>query len=73
MAKSEQADSAAFASGSATLYLGSHHATRRWWALGIPLRGRHEPGCSPSHKSEANCPRFAMRWRDNLLTEEIAA
>ena len=30
-------------------------------------RGRHEPGCSPSHKSEANCPRFAMRWRKELL------
>lgn len=32
-------------------------------------RGRHEPGCGPSHKSEANCPRFAMRWRSHLLTE----
>jgi len=30
-------------------------------------RGRHEPGCSPSHKTEANCLPFAMRWRDRVL------
>ncbi len=30
-------------------------------------RGRREPGCSPSHKSEANCLRYAMRWRKELI------
>ena len=29
--------------------------------------GRYEPGCSPTHKSEANCIRFATWWRSNLL------
>ena len=33
------------------------------------FRGRHEPGCGPSHKSEANCPRFAMQWRNQLIKE----
>ena len=30
-------------------------------------RGFHEPGCSPTHKTEANCLSFAMRWRDRVL------
>lgn len=30
-------------------------------------RGRHEPGCSPTHRTEANCMSFAMRWRDRVL------
>lgn len=31
------------------------------------FRGRHVPGCAPSHKTEANCLRFARAWRDRLL------
>ena len=30
-------------------------------------RGRHEPGCSSSHKTEANCLRFALQWRERVL------
>lgn len=30
-------------------------------------RGRHEPGCSPTHKTEANCLPFALRWRERVL------
>lgn len=26
------------------------------------LRGRYIPGCTPSHRSESNCTRFAMAW-----------
>ena len=69
--------SAAFASGSATLHgfglKGDTFRALRYElvsadSMAWSYRGRHEPGCSPSHKSEANCPRFAMRWRDQLLT-----
>lgn len=31
------------------------------------FRGRHVPGCTPTHKTEANCLRFARTWRDRLL------
>lgn len=34
-------------------------------------RGRHVPGCSASHKTEANCLRFALAWRDRVL--DVAA
>lgn len=44
------------------------------------LRGRHVPGCSPSHRSESNCLRFALTWHDRLvrslvppITEEARA
>jgi len=30
-------------------------------------RGRHEPGCSITHKTEANCLPFALAWRDKVL------
>jgi hypothetical protein len=30
-------------------------------------RGRHEPGCSSTHKTEANCLPFALRWRNRVL------
>lgn len=30
------------------------------------LRGRHVPGCSPSHRSESNCLRSALAWHHNL-------
>jgi hypothetical protein len=30
-------------------------------------RGRHEPGCSSTHKTEANCLPFALRWRYRVL------
>ena len=32
------------------------------------LRGRHLPGCSPSHASEANCFTFATSWRRRIVT-----
>lgn len=30
-------------------------------------RGRHELGCAPTHKTEANCLRFARSWRSQVL------
>lgn len=30
-------------------------------------RGRHVPGCSPSHKAENNCRAFAFSWRSRML------
>ena len=30
-------------------------------------RGRFVPGCSPSHRSESNCLRFALAWHTRLL------
>jgi hypothetical protein len=35
-------------------------------SLSWSLRGRHVPGCSPSHRSESNCLRFALAWHRNL-------
>jgi hypothetical protein len=32
-------------------------------------RGRRVPGCGPTHRNEANCLRFALAWRDNVLAE----
>lgn len=32
------------------------------------MRGRHVEGCTSSHKTEANCLRFALAWRDQLDT-----
>ncbi|MPZ79646.1 MAG: hypothetical protein GEV28_04300 [Actinophytocola sp.] len=29
-------------------------------------QGRYVPGCSPSHRSESNCLRFALAWHDRL-------
>ncbi|RSM60390.1 hypothetical protein DMH04_54150 [Kibdelosporangium aridum] len=31
------------------------------------LRGRHVPGCTPTHRSESNCLRFALDWHARLL------
>ena len=31
------------------------------------FRGRHVPGCSAFHKTEANCLPFALRWRERVL------
>ncbi|MGQ0837561.1 deazapurine DNA modification protein DpdA family protein [Actinokineospora sp.] len=31
-------------------------------------RGRYVPGCSPSHATESNCPRFALDWYSRLPT-----
>ncbi|MGC7097671.1 DUF7221 family queuine tRNA-ribosyltransferase-like protein [Amycolatopsis lurida] len=31
------------------------------------LRGRHVPGCSPSHRSESNCLRFALAWHAQVV------
>ncbi len=33
------------------------------------FRGRHIPGCAPGHRSESNCLRFALSWRQALLTK----
>jgi hypothetical protein len=30
-------------------------------------RGRFVPGCTPSHRSESNCLRFALAWHSKLL------
>lgn len=30
-------------------------------------RGRFVPGCTPSHRSESNCLRFALSWHTRLL------
>jgi hypothetical protein len=34
---------------------------------------RTTPGCTPSHKSEANCRRFALEWRERLLATVASA
>lgn len=36
-------------------------------SLAWSARGYREPGCSPTHKTEANCLRFALAWRDRVL------
>lgn len=33
------------------------------WSYG----GRHKPGCSPTHKTEANCVPYALNWRSDVL------
>jgi hypothetical protein len=35
-------------------------------SLSWSYRGRRVPGCSPSHKSEANCPTFALAWYERI-------
>lgn len=32
-------------------------------------RGRHVAGCTPTHRTEANCLPFASRWRANVLAQ----
>jgi hypothetical protein len=32
------------------------------------FRGRHVPGCTTTHKTEANCLPFALLWRERALT-----
>jgi hypothetical protein len=32
------------------------------------FRGRYVPGCTPSHRSESNCQRFALAWHARLQT-----
>jgi hypothetical protein len=36
-------------------------------SLAWSFRGRHVPGCSPSHRSESNCVHFALAWHSRLL------
>jgi hypothetical protein len=36
--------------------------------LGRYFRGRRVRGCSPTHRTEANCLRFALAWYQNLVT-----
>lgn len=36
------------------------------------FRGRYVPGCTPSHRSESNCPRFALAWHARLQTTLLA-
>ncbi|WP_309117564.1 hypothetical protein [Saccharothrix sp.] len=31
-------------------------------SLSWSFTGRHQPGCTPTHRSEANCLRFALAW-----------
>jgi hypothetical protein len=38
-------------------------------SLGWSYRGRRVPGCSGSHKTEANCLTFARAWRSQVLAE----
>lgn len=37
------------------------------------FRGRHVPGCTESHKTEANCYRFALEWRAKATALSLAA
>ncbi len=37
-------------------------------SLAWSFRGRYVPGCTPSHRSEANCIHFAMAWHTRLLS-----
>jgi hypothetical protein len=40
------------------------------------FRGRHVPGCAPSHRSESNCVHFALAWHHrvtNSLSGQAAA
>lgn len=30
------------------------------------MRGRYVPGCTPSHRTESNCLRFALRWHQRI-------
>jgi|ThiBio_1000_plan_1041568.scaffolds.fasta_scaffold00807_16 hypothetical protein len=31
------------------------------------VAGRREPGCSAGHRSEANCQRYALAWRERVI------
>lgn len=31
------------------------------------IAGRRTSGCAPGHRSEANCQRYALAWRENVL------
>ena len=42
-------------------------------SLAWSLDGRHTPGCAPGHKTEANCMRHALAWRDRVLDALHAA
>ncbi len=33
------------------------------------FRDRYVPGCTSSHRSESNCPRFALAWHDTLTRQ----
>ncbi|MEV6602731.1 hypothetical protein [Kutzneria sp. NPDC051319] len=41
-------------------------------SLSWSFRGRHVPGCSPSHRSESNCVYFALAWHTRLLASLAA-
>lgn len=36
------------------------------------FRGRYVPGCTPSHRSESNCQRFALAWHALLCATKKA-
>jgi hypothetical protein len=42
-------------------------------SLAWSFRGRHVPGCTPSHRSESNCVHFALSWHARLLASLQAA
>jgi len=37
-------------------------------SLAWSYAGRRTPGCTPSHRNEANCQRFALAWHHRILT-----
>jgi hypothetical protein len=36
-------------------------------SLAWSMRGRHEPGCTGTHKTESNCLAFALAWRQRAI------
>lgn len=36
-------------------------------SLAWSFRGMHEPGCTDTHKTESNCLRFALAWRERAI------
>lgn len=41
-------------------------------SLAWSKRGMYVPGCSPTHKRESNCLKFAMSWRTRVLATAAA-
>lgn len=48
------------------------HALTSSDSMAWSFRGRHVPGCTPTHKSEANCLSFALDWRARALDRSQA-
>lgn len=43
------------------------HAVETADSLGWSAAGRRTPGCSPTHRNEANCLPYALGWRQKVL------